>query len=108
MKLIESLSKHEAYKSDNWLSHLANIGWILMVDGYGKQSIPFYELALSYKSDHLVSLLRLGDAYTIAGEYDKALEHFKKERSLPERARFTHIPQMIMALGGDFELKEMK
>ncbi len=108
MKLMESLSKQEEYKQDNWLSHLANIGWILMVDGYGKESLPFYEKALSYNPNHMISLLRLGDAYTISGEYDKALAHFKKERSLPERARFTHIPQMIVALGGDFELKDMK
>ncbi|MEM7298723.1 MAG: YceI family protein, partial [Bacteroidota bacterium] len=108
LKLMEFLSKQKEYKQDNWLSHLANIGWILMVDGYGKESLPFYEKALSYNPKHLVSLLRLGDAYTIAGEYDKALEHFQNERSLPERARFTHIPQMIMALGGEFELKDMK
>lgn len=108
LKLMESLAKQKEYKQDNWLSHLANIGWILMVDGYGKESLPFYEKALSYDSKHMVSLLRLGDAYTIAGEYDKALEHFTKERALPERAKFTHIPQMIMALGGDFELKNMK
>ena len=108
MKLMESLSKKEEYKEDNWLTHLANIGWILMVDGYGKESLPFYEKALSYNPNHMVSLLRLGDAYTIAGEYEKALTHFKKERSLPERAKFTHIPQMITALGGDFELKNLK
>lgn len=108
MKLMESLSKQKEYKQDNWLTHLANIGWILMVDGYGKESLPFYEKALEYNPEHMVSMLRLGDAYTIAGEYDKALAHFKKERTLPERAKFTHIPQMIMALGGDFQLKDMK
>ena len=108
MKLMESLTKQKEYKQDNWLTHLANIGWILMVDGLGKESLPFYEKALEYQSDHMVSNLRLGDAYTIAGEYEKALAHFKKERMLPERARFTHIPHMIMALGGDFQLKDMK
>ncbi len=108
MKLMESLAKQKEYKQDNWLSHLANIGWILMVDGMGKESLPFYEKALEYKSDHMVSNLRLGDAYTIAGEFEKALQHFKNERALQERAKFTHIPHMIMALGGDFQLKDMK
>ncbi|MEO9485754.1 MAG: YceI family protein [Ekhidna sp.] len=108
MKLMESLTKQKEYKQDNWLSHLANIGWILMVDGYGKEALPFYEKALEYDPKHMVSLLRLGDAYTIAGEYEKALAHFKKERSLPERGKFTHIPHMIMVLGDDFQLKDMK
>jgi len=108
MKLLETLVKDEGYKSDNWLSNLANIGWILMVDGYGKESLPFYELALKKKPDHFTSLLRLGDAYVIAGQFKEALAHFKAERALPARARFTHIPHMIKLLSGEFELKDMK
>lgn len=108
LKMVKKLMKEKNYKSDNWPTNLANIGWILMVDGYGKESLPFYELALKQNSKHLPSLLRLGDAYTIAGEYDNALAHFKKERSLPERTRFTHIPHMIMLLGGNFKMENLK
>ncbi len=108
MKLVKTLFEDERYKSDNWLSNLANIGWILMVDGYGKESLPFYEMALKQNPEHLTSLLRLGDAYVIAEEYKDALIHFKKERDIPARAKFTHIPHMIKVLGGDFELKNMK
>ena len=108
LKLVEKLGKDSKYRSDNWLSNLANIGWILMVDGYGKESLPFYNKALKANSSHLVSMLRLGDAYVLAGEYDKALDHFKKEWKLPARARFTHIPEMISKLQGSFELKNMK
>ncbi len=108
LKLVEKLSKDKEYKGDNWPTNLANIGWILMVDGYGKESLPFYQLALEKNSKHLPSLLRLGDAYTIAGDYDRALAHFEEEWSIPERARFTHIPHMIRAFSGSFELKNMK
>ncbi len=108
MKLMQSLANNKDYKSDNWLSNLANIGWILMVDGYGKEALPFYEFALKQNPTHLTSLLRLGDCYVIAGEFDKALAHFKNEWSLPARARFTHIPEMISKLQGSFELKNMK
>lgn len=108
MKLVKKLMKDKKYEADNWQSNLANIGWILMVDGYGKESLPFYELALKQNPKHLPSLLRLGDAYTIAGQYEDALQHFREEQSLPERARFTHIPHMIMMLGGDFEMKNLK
>ncbi|MBX2873914.1 MAG: YceI family protein [Saprospiraceae bacterium] len=108
LKLVNSLMKDERYQKDNWLSNLANIGWILMVDGYGKESLPFYELALQKKPDHLSSLLRLGDAYVIAGEAEKALAHFKKERALAARAKFTHIPHMIKLLSQEFDLKDMQ
>ncbi len=108
LSLVKKLSKDKNYKGDNWASNLANIGWILMVDGYGKESLPFYEMALSMDKGHLPSLLRLGDAYTIAGAYDDALEHFEEEWSLPARARFTHIPHMIRALDGTFVLNQMK
>lgn len=108
MKLVESLSKDKKYKSDNWSTNLANIGWILMVDGYGKESLPFYELALKKNPKHLPSLLRLADAYTIAGQYDDAMAHLENEWSLPERARFTHIPQLMMLLSGSFDLNNMK
>ena len=108
LKLVEKLSKDKEYKSDNWPTNLANIGWILMVDGYGKESLPFYELALKQNAKHLPSLLRLADAYTIAGQYDDAMAHLKKEWSLPERARFTHIPQLMMLLSGGFDLRNMK
>ncbi len=108
LKLVETLSKDKKYKSDNWPTNLANIGWILMVDGYGKESLPFYELALKKNSKHLPTLLRLADAYTIAGQYDDAMKHLEKEWALPERARFTHIPQLMMLLGGEFDLKNMK
>lgn len=107
-KLAKSLMKDDKYKSDNWLTNLANIGWILMVDGYGEESLVFYEMALDQNPNHLISLLRLGDAYTIAGQNDKALSHFKKEWNIPARARFTHIPEMIRKLSGDFDLKDMK
>ena len=108
LDLVETLSKDRKYKSDNWATNLANIGWILMVDGFGQESLPFYDLALEENPGHLPSLLRLGDAYTIAGEYDKALAHFRQEWTLPERARFTHIPHMINRLSGDFEFGDMK
>ncbi len=108
LKLVDKLSKDKNYKEDNWLSNLANIGWILMVDGYGKESLPFYEMALKQNPKHLPSLLRLADAYTIAGQYDDAMAHLKNEWSLPERARFTHIPQLMMMISGQFDLKNMK
>lgn len=108
LKLVETLAKDKQYKSDNWLSHLANIGWILMVDGFGKESLSFYHMALKANPEHLVSLLRLGDAYVIAGQYEDALSHFQKERALPARAKFTHIPHMIKLLNGEFDLKNMK
>lgn len=108
MKLVKKLMKDKSYKSENWPMNLANIGWILMVDGYGKESLPFYELALTQNPNHLPSLLRLGDAYTIAEQYDDALAHFRKERSLPERTRFTHIPHMIKVLSGYFKLENLK
>ncbi|MEP1094667.1 MAG: YceI family protein [Cyclobacteriaceae bacterium] len=108
LKMVKSLSKDSKYKSDNWPTNLANIGWILMVDGYGKESLPFYELALKKNSKHLPSLLRLADAYTIAEQYDDALAHLEKEWALAARARFTHIPHLMKALSGSFELKEMR
>ena len=108
MEMLQTLIKDERYQKDNWLSNLANIGWILMVDGFGKEALPFYELALEKKPDHLTSLLRLGDAYVIAGYKDKALAHFKQERTLPARARFTHIPHMIRLLDDHFALKDMQ
>ena len=108
IKLAETLSKDSKYKSDDWLGNFANIGWILMVDGYGKESLPFYEMALKRNSKHLPSLLRLGDAYTIAAQHENALAHFEDEWSLSARARFTHIPHMIKLLSSEFELKNMK
>lgn len=108
LKLVETLQTDKKYKSDNWPGNLANIGWILMVDGYGKESLPFYQMALKENPDHLVSLLRLGDAYTIAGQFEDALAHYQKERALPARARFTHIPHMIKLLSGKFELADMR
>lgn len=108
LALMKDLVKDKQYKNDNWSGNLANIGWILMVDGYGNESLPFYKKALDMKKGHLPSLLRLGDAYTIAGKYDDAMTHFEKEWSLPERARFTHIPHMIRALDGDFIMDNMK
>ncbi len=108
MAKFEALMKDKAYSGDNWLSNAANIGWILLVDKMGKEAVAFFEMALKQNPNHTVSLLRIGDAYTVAGQYDYALRHFKKERSLPARARFTHIPEMIKKLGGDFTLKNMK
>ncbi len=108
LQLVKTLSKDDSFEDDDWPGHLANIGWILMVDGYGAESLPFYQLALDENSKHLPSLLRLGDAYTIAGQYDNALAHFEDELSLSARARFTHIPHMIKLLSSQFELKNMK
>ena len=108
LKLVETLSKDDKYKSDDWPGNLANIGWILMVDGFGKESLPFYEMALKQNSRHLPSLLRLGDAYTIAGQHADALAHFENELSLSARARFTHIPHLIKLLSSRFDLKDMK
>ena len=108
MKKMQAMAKDKNYSGVNWQSALANLGWILMVDGYGKEAVEFFELALKNNPSHMVSLLRLGDAYVIAGEYDKALAHYRKERSLPERARFTHIPEMIKQLSGNFTLNDMK
>ena len=108
MKKIGELAQHKDYANENWLSNAANIGWMLLVDGMGKEAVAFFEQALQRNPNHTVSLLRIGDAYTVAGQHDKALEHFKKERSLDARMRFTHIPEMIKKLGGKFELKNMK
>ena len=108
LNLVETLSKDKKYKSDNWLNNLANIGWILMVDGLGKESLPFYEMALKKDSKHLSSLLRLGDAYVIAGQREDALAHYQIEWSLPARAKFTHLPEMIKLLSGRFDLNNMK
>lgn len=108
LNLVETLSKDKKYKSDKWLNNLANIGWILMVDGLGKESLPFYEMALKKNPNHLTSLLRLGDAYMIAGQYEDALAHYKKEWTLPARARFTHLPHMIKLLSNEFEFKDMR
>ena len=108
LKLAETLAAEKAYQQDNWLTNLANIGWMLMVDGLGEASLPFYEMALKQNPEHLSSLLRLGDAYTIAGAYQKALTHYKKEWCIPARARFTHIPHMIKMLSSEFDLKDMK
>lgn len=108
IKLLETLYKDKKYKSDNWLNNLANIGWILMVDGFGKESLAFFNMALEKNPTHLSSLLRLGDAYVIAGQYEDALKHYQKERALPARGKFTHIPHMIKTLSGNFELKDMQ
>ena len=108
LNLLNKLLRNSNYKSDNWLSNLANIGWLLMVDGLGKEALPFYHFALEKNPNHLVSNLRLGDAYVFAGEYDKALVHYKKERSLDARKKFTHIPHMIKLISGSFKLKDMR
>lgn len=108
LKLVERLHKDKNYKSDDWLANLANIGWILMTDGLGQESLPFYDMALKQNANHLSSLLRLGDAYTIAGQYKNALSHYNKEWSLPARAKFTHLPHMIKLLSGQFDLKNMQ
>ncbi|MDW3190750.1 MAG: YceI family protein [Cytophagales bacterium] len=108
LKLARELSKDKRYKADNWATNLANIGWILMVDGYGKESLPFYDMALQMDKGHLPSLLRLGDAFTIAGAYDDALAHFEEEWALPARSRFTHIPHMIRAIDGSFSMSDLK
>ncbi|MDT7831771.1 YceI family protein [Flavobacteriaceae bacterium S356] len=107
-KKLESLVKDPSYAKANWMSVLANLGWILMVDGYADEGLEFYKMALKRNPKHLPSLLRMGDAYVIGGYYDKALNHFKREHTLPERARFTHIPHMIKLLSGSFELNNMK
>lgn len=107
-KKLESLVKDPTYAKANWMSVLANLGWILMVDGYADEGLEFFNMALKRNPKHLPSLLRMGDAYVIGGHYDKALKHFKKEHTLPERARFTHIPHMIALLSGSFDLKDMK
>lgn len=108
LELTKRMMKDKQYKSDNWLNNLANIGWILMVDDMGEASLPFYEMALKKNSKHMSSLLRLGDAYVIAGQHDKALAHYRQEWTLPERARFTHIPHMIKLLSKEFTLAGMK
>ena len=108
LDLTNKLFKDEAYASDNWLSNLADIGWILMMDGYGDEALAFYDMALEKNPAHLSSLLRKGDALVIAEKYDEALDHYRKERSLEARARFTHLPHMIKLLSGDFELIDMK
>ncbi len=108
LKLVESLSSEGKYKSNNWQTNLANIGWMLLVDDMGKESLPFFDRALKTNPEHLTSLLRLGDAYMVAGQYEDALAHYKKEWNLPKRARFTHLPHMIKVLGGAFELTNMR
>ena len=105
---IDQLAQDKAYANENWLSNAANIGWMLLVEGMGEEAVAIFEQALQRNPNHMVTLLRIGDAYTVAGQFDKALEHFKKERSLDARIRFTHIPEMIQKLGGKFELKNMK
>lgn len=107
-KKLMTLAADAKYKQTNWSSVVANIGWILMVDGHGKEAIKFFEFGLKQNPNHTTSLLRLGDAYVIAGDFDKALAHYKKEYSLPARVRFTHLPEMIKVLSGKFDLKNMK
>ncbi len=108
MKKLMSLASNPDYKQANWSSVVANVGWILMVDGYGKEAVKFFEFGLEKNPNHTTSLLRIGDAYVIAGEHDKALAHYKKEYRLPARVRFTHLPEMIRLLSGQFPLKNMK
>lgn len=108
LKLVETLSKSDRYKSDNWLTNLADIGWMLLVDDLGKESIRFFQLALDQNPSHLTSLLRMGDAYMVAGDYENALAHYKKEWSLAARAKFTHLPHMLQTITGGFELKNMR
>ena len=68
----------------------------------------FFDLALSKDPNHFTSLIRLGDALVIAGDYERALKHYKQEYALDARKRYTHIPEMIRKLSGEFELKSMK
>ena len=105
---LMSLASQSAYKGTNWLSVLANLGWILMVDGHGKEAVHFFDLALSKDPNHFTSLIRLGDALVIAGDYERALKHYQQEYALDARKRYTHIPEMIRKLSGQFELKSMK
>ncbi len=105
---MEGLVKDEFYSKANWMSVLADLGWILMTDGYADEGLEFYNMALQQNPEHLPSLLRMGDAYVIGGHYDKALAHYAKEYSLEARARFTHLPHMIKLLSGSFDLKNMK
>lgn len=107
-KKLMSLAGNPDYKQTNWSSVVANVGWILMVDGYGKEAVKFFEFGLNKNPAHTTSLLRLGDAYVIAGDFDKALKHYEKEYSLPARVRFTHLPEMIRLLSGKFALTNMK
>ncbi len=108
MKKLMSLASSADYRQTNWSGVVANLGWILMVDGHGKEAVKFFEFGLQKNPNHTTSLLRLGDAYVIAGDFDKALAHYRKEYSLPARVRFTHLPEMIKQLSGEFELKHMK
>jgi len=103
-----SLVSQKEYKGTNWLSVMANLGWILMVDGHGKEAVHFFNMALSKDPNHFVSLIRLGDALVIAGDHAGALKHYMKEYSLDPRVRFTHLPEMIKQLSGQFALKNMK
>lgn len=108
MKKLMSLAGSPDYKQTNWSGVVANVGWILMVDGHGREAVKFFEFGLQKNPNHTTSLLRLGDAYVIAGDFDKALSHYRKEYSLPARVRFTHIPEMIKQLSGEFKLTNMK
>ena len=107
-KKLEALVKTPKYAKADWMSVLANLGWILMSDNHADEALEFFNMALKRNPKHLPSLLRMGDAYVIGGHYKKALSHYSKEYSLPERARFTHLPHMIQLLKGEFELNNMK
>ncbi|MEP5610702.1 MAG: YceI family protein [Cyclobacteriaceae bacterium] len=108
LKLMQTLRKSDRYKSEDWLKHLADIGWILLVDELGKESLTFFEIALEEDPNHLTSLLRMGDAYVVAGDYERALAHYREEWKLPARSTFTHLPHMLNAISGAFELKNMQ
>lgn len=107
-KKLEALVKDKSYAKNNWMSTLANLGWILMVDGLADEGLEFFNMALKRDPNHFTSLIRMGDGYVIGGHYKKALAHYKKERALPKRAKYTHIPMMIKLLSGKFEMMNMK
>ncbi len=105
---LETLTKDPSYAKADWMGVLADLGWILMVDGLADEGLEFFNYALKKDPNHLKSLLRMGDAYVIGGHNDKALSHYKKERSLEARARFTHLPHMIKLLSGTFKMESLK
>ena len=107
-KKLTALTKDSRYAKTNWMSSLANLGWILMVDGKADEGLEFFNMALKRDPKHFLSLIRMGDAYVIGGHYKKALNHYRKERSLPERAKYTHLPHLIKLLNGKFDLTNMK
>ena len=90
-------------KADKGPMFFADLGWILMLNGRAKDAIQAYELGLKVDSNHTANKLRLGDAYVLAGQFDKAIKQYEKE--MPNYPKQTHMPEMLKLLRGDLMTK---